>query len=167
MSTENIVKHFTPGSNYEKKKEFAERLSSCLDNSGCDWLEELQSHCNPWPADCVERMADELETLREQLEKSRDLFERLSRQYSSKIDAANKRANDAEAKWLEYNGNRCPECNHELSCCGEMTADGPSMDCEACQLKSQLTDANKEIASLKQQLVWAEFDTHEESEGER
>lgn len=36
---------------------------------------------------------------------------------------------------------RCPDCNGELCACGEMTADGPSMDCRACQLRSALDDA--------------------------
>lgn len=29
---------------------------------------------------------------------------------------------------------RCEECNSELSYCGEMGSDGPSLDCEVCQL---------------------------------
>jgi hypothetical protein len=35
---------------------------------------------------------------------------------------------------------RCPACNGELSECGEMTEDGPSLDCRACQLGSMVVE---------------------------
>ena len=33
---------------------------------------------------------------------------------------------------------RCQDCNGELSCCGEMTSDGPAMDCRACILAAEI-----------------------------
>ena len=33
---------------------------------------------------------------------------------------------------------RCPECCAELSACGEMTSDGPRMDCRQCQLHAEI-----------------------------
>ena len=40
---------------------------------------------------------------------------------------------------------RCAVCNAELSACGEMTADGPRMDCRECQLEAELSRLRSRI----------------------
>lgn len=47
---------------------------------------------------------------------------------------------------------RCPECHGELSCCGEMTSDGPTLDCEKCILHSTLQDSREHATALRTQL---------------
>jgi len=44
---------------------------------------------------------------------------------------------------------RCPECSGELSYCGEMTADGPALDCLACQLRATITAQTEELERLR------------------
>jgi len=44
---------------------------------------------------------------------------------------------------------RCPECNGELSDCGEMTADGPLLGCQACLLRAQLAERDAEVEGLR------------------
>ena len=45
---------------------------------------------------------------------------------------------------------RCSECNGELSYCGDMTSDGPSLDCRVCQLESDLSMLRSELARVKE-----------------
>ena len=52
---------------------------------------------------------------------------------------------------------RCRECNSELSTCGEMTEDGPSMDCLVCQLRAELDTAKHQRGYACAQLSDAEF----------
>lgn len=40
---------------------------------------------------------------------------------------------------------RCDECNSELSACGEFNGDEPSMDCECCQLRSEVNRLQVEL----------------------
>lgn len=35
-------------------------------------------------------------------------------------------------------GKRCPECNAELSYCGPMSEDGPTLDCKVCQFREEV-----------------------------
>lgn len=51
---------------------------------------------------------------------------------------------------------RCPECQGELSYCGEMTSDGPSLDCRACSLATRLRAAEADNAALKARAEAAE-----------
>jgi len=48
---------------------------------------------------------------------------------------------------------RCAECNGELSACGEMTPNGPSMDCEVCILRSTLEEVCAERDRLQAALA--------------
>jgi hypothetical protein len=41
---------------------------------------------------------------------------------------------------------RCEECGGELSACGDMTADGPSMDCRACRLACEVRFLRQDAA---------------------
>lgn len=45
---------------------------------------------------------------------------------------------------------RCSKCNGELSYCGEMTPDGPSLDCRVCQLESDVSMLRSELARVKE-----------------
>src|SRR3990167_8842067 len=44
---------------------------------------------------------------------------------------------------------RCPDCNAELSACGETTADGPSMDCLVCRLRAEVMHLRAWVADLQ------------------
>lgn len=46
--------------------------------------------------------------------------------------------------WEDRNKDRCSECNGELSACGDMTSDGPRMDCKVCQLLARAETAERE-----------------------
>lgn len=49
--------------------------------------------------------------------------------------------------WEERNKDRCSECNGELSACGDMTSDGPSMDCQTCLYNAALQDTKNLLQS--------------------
>lgn len=43
---------------------------------------------------------------------------------------------------------RCSECHGELTYCGEMTADGPSLDCKVCQLRARVRELEAELDNI-------------------
>ncbi len=44
---------------------------------------------------------------------------------------------ECEAGIERMYGERCRECSGELSDCGEITIDGPTKDCQLCQLRDK------------------------------
>jgi hypothetical protein len=67
---------------------------------------------------------------------------------------------------MKNNNNiRCEECNSELSYCGGMTADGPSLDCKLCQLYDEIKTLKHENARLKASSIftqpWVRGEEHE------
>jgi hypothetical protein len=69
MNRENIIKHFRcpSGRSEAGKAEWDKRLREGLDWD-CDWLEHLNDHMNPWPAQAVEELCDRAEKLEADLE---------------------------------------------------------------------------------------------------
>jgi hypothetical protein len=68
MNCELILKHFIcpAGRSEAGKAEWDKRLADSLD-WGCDWLDHLQDHMNPWPAQAVEELCDRAEALEAEL----------------------------------------------------------------------------------------------------
>jgi len=58
---------------------------------------------------------------------------------------------------IDHETRRCSECSGELSYCGEMGIDGPTIDCKDCLLRDQIEDerktSEKTIAALQSQLA--------------
>ena len=54
----------------------------------------------------------------------------------------------AANKARESNGERCMECGAELTACGEMSVDGPRMDCPLCQSRDQVYELEKLLLDL-------------------
>ncbi len=69
---------------------------------------------------------------------------RVCREACDKIAELTRRIGEADA----CDDKRCEECNAELTYCGEMTSDGPSLDCPVCQLSSELTAMRAEVERL-------------------
>lgn len=53
----------------------------------------------------------------------------------------------------KYLHERCEECNGELSDCGDMTEDGPSLDCGYCRLNDRYKDLQKDLDKLRQKMI--------------
>lgn len=47
---------------------------------------------------------------------------------------------------------RCKDCGNELSACGEMTADGPRLDCRPCKLAAELAVSKADLSQLREQV---------------
>lgn len=43
---------------------------------------------------------------------------------------------------------RCDECYSELSDCGDMTEDGPALDCRQCQLSDEVKELRSQLSGL-------------------
>lgn len=76
----------------------------------------------------------------------RRLAERMKCRNAESVVAA-LRARVAE---LEVCNKRCETCNSELSYCGEMTVDGPSLDCEVCQLRDIIKDLRARVVGMEE-----------------
>lgn len=48
---------------------------------------------------------------------------------------------------------RCDICYHELTYYGEMTSDGPSLDCSYCQLTQNLKEKEQILETLRTTLA--------------
>jgi hypothetical protein len=61
------------------------------------------------------------------------------------LEAAERRVGELERAGY---GERCEDCSGELTYCGEMTSDGPSLDCPLCRSRSDIAARDAEMLLL-------------------